>query len=96
MMDNMRDMKEKGRSPHGDKHSRSKLTAENVSRIKRMLAEDCMRMSEIAREFGVTHATISCIARGTTWRHVEAAVLVAMVENDNDDFLDCPGLKPDP
>ncbi|HEV7673080.1 MAG TPA: HNH endonuclease [Candidatus Angelobacter sp.] len=76
MMDNMRDMKQKGRNPHGDKHSRSKLTAEKVSRIKRMLAEDRMNMSEIAREYGVTPATIGCIARGTSWRHVEAAPVV--------------------
>ena len=50
MMDNMQDMKEKGRSPHGDEHSRSKLTAKNVSRIKTMLAKvhacerDCPRV----------------------------------------------------
>ena len=73
MMDNIRDMKEKGRSPHGDTHSRSKLTAEKVSRIKRMLAEGRMRVSEIAREYGVTHATIDSIKRGQTWRQVQAA-----------------------
>jgi hypothetical protein len=71
--DNMRDMKERGRSPHGEKHSRSKLTAEQVSRIKMMLAEGRMYMSELAREYGVTPATISSIARGTTWRHVQVA-----------------------
>jgi len=71
--ENMKDMKEKGRSPHGDEHSRSKLTAKNVSRIKAMLAEGHMRVSEIARAFGVTHATIDCIAKGKTWKHVKAA-----------------------
>ena len=59
-MDNMKDMKEKGRCQHGEKH-RSKLTAEQVRRIKTMLAEGHMRVSEIAREFGVTDATIGCI-----------------------------------
>jgi DNA invertase Pin-like site-specific DNA recombinase len=68
----MKDMKKKGRSPHGDEHSRSKLTAKNVSRIKAMLAEGHMRVSEIARAFGVTHATIDCIGKGKTWRHVKA------------------------
>ncbi len=71
--ENMKDMQQKGRSPHGDKHSRSKLTSEQVRRIKAMLAEGFMRMSDIAREFGVTHATIGCIARGTSWRHVKLA-----------------------
>jgi hypothetical protein len=70
--ENMKDMKKKGRSPHGDEHSRSKLTAKNVSRIKAMLAEGHMRVSEIARAFGVTHATIDCIGKGKTWRHVKA------------------------
>lgn len=81
--DNMRDMKERGRSPHGDKHCRAKLTAEKVSRIKAMLAEGRMYMSELAREYGVTPATIGSIARGTTWRHVKAAT-VAMVEPASD------------
>ena len=38
-----------------------------------MLAEGRMRVSEIARAFGVTHATLDCIAKGKTWRHVKAA-----------------------
>src|SRR3954462_4514752 len=76
MADNIRDMKEKGRSPHGDEHSRSKLTAKAVSRIKTMLAHRHMRVSEIARAFGVTHATIDCIAKGKTWRHVKASPAV--------------------
>ena len=50
----------------------AKLTTEQVRRIKTMLAEGLMRMSDIAREYGVTHATIGCIARGTSWRHVKA------------------------
>ena len=69
--ENMKDMKEKGRSPHGDEHSRSKLTAKNVRRIKALLAAGQMRVSEIARAFGVTHGTIDCIAKGQTWRHVK-------------------------
>jgi hypothetical protein len=87
MMDNIRDMKEKGRSPHGDKHSRSKLTAEKVSRIKTLLAEDRMRVSEIAREYGVTHATIDSIKRGNTWRHVKAAA--AVIGNETADEDEC-------
>jgi hypothetical protein len=73
MMDNVRDMMEKGRSAHGEKHRSAKLTTEQVRRIKTMLAEGFMRVSDIAREYGVTHATVACIARGTSWRHVKLA-----------------------
>jgi len=38
-----------------------------------MLAEGLMRVSEIAREYGVTHSAIDCIAKGRTWRHVKVA-----------------------
>jgi hypothetical protein len=83
MMDNVKDMMEKGRSLHGEKHRSAKLTAEQVRRIKTMLAEDLLRVSDIAREYGVTHRTIACIARGTSWRHVKlptAAIQSGAVE----------------
>jgi hypothetical protein len=38
-----------------------------------MLAQGHMRVSEVARAFGMTHAAIDCIAKGKTWRHVDAA-----------------------
>lgn len=80
MMDNVRDMMEKGRSTYGEKHRSAKLTTEQVRRIKTMLAEGFMRVSDIAREYGVTHATIGCIARGTSWRHVKLAT--AAIQTD--------------
>jgi hypothetical protein len=70
--ENVRDMTAKGRSPRGEKHGSAKLTAEQVSRIKTMLAEDRMYMSEIAREFGVAQTTIRAIKRGKTWKEVAA------------------------
>jgi predicted transcriptional regulator len=57
----------------GEKNHSSKLSVEQVSRIKAVLAEDRMYVSEIAREYGVTPSTIAAIAKGTTWRHVQAA-----------------------
>jgi DNA invertase Pin-like site-specific DNA recombinase len=63
-------MKEKGRKPMGEKHYRAKLTAEQVSRIRAMLSEDRMYMSEIAREFGVSVSTIHSIKSGKNWRGV--------------------------
>jgi hypothetical protein len=71
--DNARDREEKGRSMRGEKNHSSKLSTEQVSRIKTALAEDRMYVSEIAREYGVTPSTIAAIAKGTTWRHVQAA-----------------------
>ncbi|MGH9636192.1 MAG: HNH endonuclease [Candidatus Angelobacter sp.] len=70
--DNARDREEKGRSMRGEKNHSSKLSTEQVSRIKTALAEDRMYVSEIAREYGVTPSTIAAIAKGTTWRHVQA------------------------
>jgi hypothetical protein len=81
--DNVRDRQKKGRSPVGEEIRTSKLSAEQVSRIKTMLAEGRMYMTELAREYGVTAATISRIARGMSWRHVKAAPVPA-VETESD------------
>ena len=70
--DNVRDMTKKGRNLRGEKHPLAKLTAKQVRRIKAMLAEDRMYMSEIAREFGVSPSTIRGIKDGRKWRHVPA------------------------
>jgi hypothetical protein len=79
-MDNVRDMMEKGRSRQGEKNRSAKLTTEQVRKIKTILAEGLLRVSDIAREYGVAHSTIGCIARGTSWRHVKLAT--AAVQSD--------------
>jgi DNA-binding XRE family transcriptional regulator len=68
--ENARDMRAKGRDRRGEKHGSAKLTRAQVHRIKEMLAEDRMYMSEIAREFGVSQTTIRAIKTGRTWREV--------------------------
>ena len=73
--DNAQDRDNKGRTPRGERHRAAKLTANQVSRIKAMLAEDRMYMREIAREFGVSISTIGSIKEGRTWRDVEAGRL---------------------
>ena len=65
---NAQDMRAKGRNHTGEKHRSAKLTLNQVRRIKAMLAEDKMYMSEIAREFGVSETTIRAIKSGRTWR----------------------------
>jgi hypothetical protein len=68
--ENARDMSAKGRNRRGEKHGSAKLKLEQVRRIKGMLAEDRMYMSEIAREFGVSETTIRAIREGKTWKGI--------------------------
>lgn len=81
--DNAQDMVAKGRTLRGEEHISAKLTAEQVSRIKTMLAEDRMHVSEIARQFGVAYTTIQAIKTGKTWRHV-AARAMSVVSSSNE------------
>jgi hypothetical protein len=84
--DNAQDMVAKGRTLRGEEHTSARLTAEQVSRIKTMLAEDRMHVSEIARQFGVAYTTIQAIKTGKTWRHVAArAMSVASSSNEQPD-----------
>jgi hypothetical protein len=71
--DNVQDRVNKDRTPRGERHHATKLTPNQVSKIKTMLAEDRMYMSEIARKFGVSISTIAGIKQGRTWRNVEAS-----------------------
>jgi hypothetical protein len=68
--ENARDMRAKGRDRRGEKHGSAKLTLMQVRQIKRLVAEDRMYMSEIAREFGVSETTIRAIKTKRTWRDV--------------------------
>lgn len=71
--ENVRDMRAKGRAPSGEKHGSAKLTVAQVRRIKTLLAEDRMYISEIAREFGVSETTVRAIKREKTWKGVRIA-----------------------
>jgi HNH endonuclease len=66
--ENAKDMRAKGRDRRGEEHGSAKLTLEQVHRIKKMLAEDKMYASEIAREFGVSETAIRAIKKGKTWK----------------------------
>jgi hypothetical protein len=82
--DNNLDRVNKDRTPRGEGHHATRLTASQVGRIKAMLAEDRMYMSEIAREFGVSISTIAGIKAGRTWRHIEAAPASAIPAMDDE------------
>lgn len=69
--DNNRDKWAKGRGVvprlHGEAHGQAKLTAVEVTEIRKLLGT--LTMAEIARRFGVADMTVSDIRRGKTWTH---------------------------
>jgi hypothetical protein len=58
--------------PHyvGEQHPQSKLTRLAVRRIRRLYHEQGVAQRTLAREFGVTKATIHSIVTFKNWRHV--------------------------
>lgn len=68
--DNMRDCVAKGRQSRGEQRPGAKLTAADVSAIRKHLANG-MLQREIAALFGVHPSRISFIATGKNWSHVE-------------------------
>lgn len=72
--DNSRDMKQKRRHQRGEQHAMSKLTEEQVVRIKAKLAENKLSLSELAREFDVSQTAIWAIKVDKTWQHVPPPV----------------------
>jgi hypothetical protein len=77
-VDNMRDMRERGRhwsrvNPEriirGERCGAAKLTEDQVREIHRMKANGEPSVS-LALRFGVTKTTVNMILRGRTWAHV--------------------------
>lgn len=64
--DNMRDMMEKRRNAVGERCGSSRLTADQVRSIR--AASGTYR--HIGVSFGVGPATVHCIKKGKTWRHI--------------------------
>jgi hypothetical protein len=64
--DNMADMKSKGRSMAGERHPLSKLTTDNVIRI-RQLASEGVAQSSIASAFGVSRSTVYLLVKRERW-----------------------------
>lgn len=67
--DNMADRDAKGRNVKGGNHGQSKLTEEDIPRIRDMLRMGCTQ-ADIAGWFGVHQVTISKINTGYKWSHV--------------------------
>jgi len=70
-LENMRDKFARGRdrTPRGDGHYIAKLTADQVRHIRQRFASG-ERNSDLAKEFGVTKATICDLIYRRTWDHV--------------------------
>lgn len=69
--DNTRDRDAKGRgvNPKGSAHGMSKLTEQDIPRIRDMIACGCSNV-DIGKWFGVSCSTISHIKTGKKWTHV--------------------------
>jgi DNA invertase Pin-like site-specific DNA recombinase len=68
--ENVRDRDEKGRTQKGEKHCRSKLTADKVREIHRLRAEG-LTLKTIASRFGVSLQQVSDVVRGKYWAHLD-------------------------
>ena len=69
--DNMADMRRKGRRlgiNAGESNGRSKLSLDSVRNIRLRYSTGHWRQIDLAAEFGVQQAMISCIVRGLNWR----------------------------
>lgn len=71
-VDNMRDMKKKGRSLRGEFNPRAKLNEQDIALIFKMRSDGC-KMKPIARKFGVSHQLVSRILQHGLWTHVKTA-----------------------
>ncbi len=70
--ENNADCARKGRrrEARGERQARAKLTAEAVLHIREAVASKTARIIDLARHYGVTHASVSEVVRNETWRHV--------------------------
>lgn len=71
--ENMRQMREAGRSVAGEKQVMAKLNNEKVVAIRRRIGSGETLMA-LAVEYGVTHQVIKKAATGQTWRHIPGEV----------------------
>lgn len=68
--DNSSDMKAKGRSARGERHSQARLTVEAVRDIRWSYARG-FKQAELAAKYAVSPSAVSAVLRGITWRHTK-------------------------
>lgn len=69
-LENERDKISHGTRPKGERHGRSKLTAEGVAEIRARYTGARGDLVDLAREFGVTDTAIHDVVTRKNWRHV--------------------------
>lgn len=69
--DNVDDMFRKKRNSHGEKHHKSKLTKENVEKIRKLYKQGKYYQYELANMLGVCQAQINRIINEKRWSHVQ-------------------------
>lgn len=67
---NSEDRDRKGRSAYGEKSKTSKLTNDDVKKIKYLLSIG-VTQKRIGKDFKVNYRTIGNIHRGITWKHID-------------------------
>ena len=66
-IDNNHDRDEKGRTPHGAKNGRARLTREEAREIRRLYESGEYSQRELGERFGVSQQHVSGIARRKHW-----------------------------
>ena len=69
--DNMKQMRERGRSTFGERNASAKLTEEQVKEIRRIEKEGKLSQKEIAKLVGVSYGQVRKVISGERWKHVE-------------------------
>lgn len=70
-LDNVTDAVSKGRHIHGEMQGRHKLTEKEVLEIKDIVTNRrYISLRRLAKQYGVTHATISLIMSGQRWSYL--------------------------
>jgi len=67
--DNRADCVIKQRQAKGETNSQTKLSADNVIRLRNMFAEGVSKHA-LSREFGINRKTVTDIVRRNIWKHV--------------------------
>lgn len=69
-LDNMRDKVKKGRHVRGEKHPNSKLTRDDVIKMRNLRKNKRLKYKDIARKFGISPGHACHVINGTCWPHV--------------------------
>jgi hypothetical protein len=67
-LDNVRDMRNRGRQAVGERNGRSKLTSEEVIQIRNIYVEGNNSYRKIADQFGISARHIGNIVKGVYWK----------------------------